>query len=92
MVDDWLARFSSELATKLRNGEPLTPSGPEKNRLLELARDVAHDSERKNAPLATFVVGRYVECRVEQGIDTDAAIAEALEVARRLLPEQEASS
>jgi hypothetical protein len=37
-------------------------------------------------------VGRYVECRVEQGIDTDAAIAEALEVARRLLPEQEASS
>jgi hypothetical protein len=87
VVDDWLGHFSTELATKLRNGEPLAPSGPEKNRLLELARDVAHNSDRKNAPLAAFVVGRYVECRVEQGIDPGAAIAEALEIARRLLPE-----
>ncbi|HET7481796.1 MAG TPA: DUF6457 domain-containing protein [Actinomycetota bacterium] len=88
MPEDWLTRFGDELAVRLRNGEALAPSGPEKNLLLDLARDVAHSTERKNAPLAAFVVGRYVECRVEQGIDVETAIAEALEAARRILPDQ----
>ena len=44
--------------------------------MLHLARDVAHGSERKNAPLATFIAGRYVEARQAQGIDAETAVGE----------------
>lgn len=53
MPADWLEGVADAL------GVPhLTP--PEVERLLELARVVAHGTERKNAPLATFLVGRAI--------------------------------
>ena len=89
VTGDWLSRFSDELAARLRNGEVFAPVGREKNRLLEVARDVAHSTERKNAPLAAFIVGRYVECRAEQGVDVATAVEEAAQIARGLLPSEE---
>ena len=90
MTGEWLDSFCAELAAKLRSGEDLMPLGPEKNQLLELARDVAHSTERKNAPLAAYIVGRYVECRVEQGVEVSDAIKEASEIAAELLPKADA--
>ena len=52
--------------------------------LLELARVVAHSGDRRNAPLATFVVGRFVSARVAQGATPLAAAEEALAIAERL--------
>ena len=89
MTEDWLSEFAQGLAAKLRNGESLAPEGSSKNRLLDLARDIAHSTERKNAPLAAFIVGRYVECRVEQGVDVEDAIQEAVDIAAGLVPESE---
>lgn len=54
-------------------------------RVLGIARDVAHGTERSNAPLATFLAGRYVERRTAQGISAEQAIAEAEQVVSRLL-------
>jgi hypothetical protein len=54
--------------------------------LLGLARDVAHGSERRFAPLSTFVAGRFVAARVADGVPASDALAEAVAVARSLLP------
>jgi len=54
--------------------------------LLDLARDVAHGSERRFAPLSTFVAGRFVAGRVAAGATPADALAEAVAVARSLLP------
>ena len=73
-MTDWLDDYAAAL------GDPsYAPTGPDKNRLLELARDVAHGTERKNAPLAAFIVGRYLATHEGASID------EAIAVARRLL-------
>ena len=52
--------------------------------LLETARVVAHATERRNAPLATFLIGRYVAARVAHGGDALAAAEEARGIAERL--------
>ncbi|HZB97415.1 MAG TPA: DUF6457 domain-containing protein [Candidatus Sulfotelmatobacter sp.] len=54
-------------------------------RLLDLARDVAHGSERKNAPLAAYLAGRYVALRQADGVDVETALREAESVAKELM-------
>jgi len=54
--------------------------------LLDLARDVAHGSERRYAPLSTFIAGRFVASRMAAGVPAHDALAEAAAVARSLLP------
>lgn len=54
--------------------------------VLDLARVVAHGSERRYAPLATFLAGQFVVARVEAGQSVAAALAEAQALAERLLP------
>ena len=49
-MSDLLARIAAELGE-----EPLHDD--EVEALLDLARDVAHQSERKSAPLASFLAG-----------------------------------
>jgi len=44
--------------------------------ILDLARDVAHGTERKNAPLAAFLAGRFVGA----GGTLDEAVADAHDV------------
>lgn len=54
--------------------------------VLGLARTVAHGSERRFAPLAAFVAGRYVATRVAAGDAPEEALADAVVVAQGLLP------
>jgi len=53
--------------------------------VLELAREVAHGSERRFAPLSTFLAGRFVGERTAHGTPPGEALAEAVAIARRLL-------
>ena len=62
-MDDWLDRFADALSVPR-----LDPA--EAEALLDLARVVAHGTERRNAPLATFLAGRAAG-------GTAAALAEA---------------
>jgi Domain of unknown function (DUF6457) len=82
----------SELASKLsaaRGGETaLEPVDLAKRaRLLRIARDVAHATERQNAPLAAYLIGRFVQDAVLAGMSEAAALDEAAEVIRSLVGE-----
>jgi hypothetical protein len=81
-VADWFESYAQTLEEKLGHPEPgLHLAKESRNPLLDLARNVAHGTERKNAPLAAYVVGRYVAARAHQGIDEAAALAEAIAAA-----------
>lgn len=56
------------------------------DRVLELARLVAHGTERKNAPLATFMAGRHVAEQEAAGHWPAEALERAIERAEGLLP------
>lgn len=77
-TDAILARLATSLAAAA--GVPaLATAVPQRQRravLLHVARDIAHASERQNAPLATYLAGRYVEIRLRAGVDEDAALEE----------------
>jgi hypothetical protein len=64
--------------------DPLTPS--DTDRLLRLARDVAHRVERKGAPLASFLVGINVARRSADGSPRAGALDAAIVLAEGLLP------
>jgi hypothetical protein len=81
-MDDWFEEYAGALEERLGSPEPaLHLPGHLKNPILILARVVARGTERKNAPLATYVAGRYVVARGAQGVDEATAVAEALEIA-----------
>ena len=63
---------------------PLTAS--EADRLLRMARDVAHRVERKGAPLASFLLGMHVARRTADGSPRATALDEAIASAEALLP------
>ncbi|MGQ0519930.1 MAG: DUF6457 domain-containing protein [Actinomycetota bacterium] len=70
-MDPWLDRFADALDIS-----PIDPA--EAEALLDLARVVAHGTERRNAPLATYLAGRWAA----GGGD----VARALQAAAELLP------
>lgn len=76
MADEWLDRLATRLAAKLPDDVDLRLSSADRRSLLDVARTAAHGSERRNAPLATFVAGRYVAERVARGGDPVAALDE----------------
>jgi hypothetical protein len=53
--------------------------------LLDVARDVAHNVERKVTPLASYLLGAAVGRRIGAGEDPDAAFAAALSDLRSAL-------
>jgi hypothetical protein len=53
--------------------------------VLGLARVVAHGSERRFAPLSTFLAGRFVAELVRSGLPVEEALAEAMAIAERIL-------
>ncbi len=53
--------------------------------LLALARDVAHGTERRFAPLVSYLAGKYVVARMREGATERQALDEAVDVANRLL-------
>ncbi|MDQ4129732.1 MAG: DUF6457 domain-containing protein [Actinomycetota bacterium] len=77
-MSDWLRRYAVALGE-----EPL--SSQEVAAILELARDVAHGTERRFAPLSAFLAGVHAAGRIgRDGIRLE-ALNDAIEVARRLV-------
>ncbi|MBV8387604.1 MAG: molybdopterin-guanine dinucleotide biosynthesis protein MobA [Acidimicrobiia bacterium] len=76
-MDDWLSRYSTALGLDL--------SDDEVDAILDLARDVAHGTERRFAPLSAYLAGKYVTGRVADGLTAGEAVREAQEVVGRLL-------
>jgi hypothetical protein len=86
-MDDWFESYAHALEERLGGEEPAVHlSKDAKNPVLNMARIVAHGTDRKNAPLAAYVAGRYVAARTRQGIDEDAALAEAFAAAEAVIP------
>lgn len=79
-MDDWIDQLAAALGE-----EPL--SQEETNRLLGVARDVAHRVERKATPLAAYLLGSAVGRNVSAGAHRPDAMAAALETLRTALPE-----
>jgi hypothetical protein len=69
-VSDWIPGYAEALGLALDESEV--------DAILALARDVAHGTERKNAPLAAFLAGRFV--------GNGGSLGDAVERARRSLP------
>jgi hypothetical protein len=80
--------FLDEYAEALSHpGAPEVDASEEERRiLLRLAREVAHRTERVNAPLSTYLAGRFVAERVREGMAPSDAARRALEVAEEMLP------
>ena len=90
-MDDWFEKYAGALEERLGSSEPaMHLPGHLKNPLLILARIVARGTERKNAPLAAYVAGRYVVARGAQGVGEAAAVAEVVEIAEAITPAKEA--
>jgi hypothetical protein len=79
----WVTRLAAEIAGP--GEDPVPVDGTTVGALLRIAREVAHRTERLNAPLSTYVVGRCVAARVAAGTDEATAIAEVEEAISRLL-------
>ncbi|MGZ5306399.1 MAG: DUF6457 domain-containing protein [Actinomycetota bacterium] len=78
-MDTWIDDLAAALTL-----QPL--SEEEADHLLLIARDVAHQVERKGTPLATFLLGMHVANRVASGSQRDIALGDAIDVTRALLP------
>jgi hypothetical protein len=76
-------RWIDELAVALEV-DPLTAS--EADRLLLIARDVAHRVERKGAPLAAFLLGMHVARRTADGSSRSRSLDDAIGLTEALLP------
>ncbi len=63
----------------------LTLTEQEIDAVLELARVVAHGSERHFAPLSTYLAGQFVAELVRTGLSRAEAITEAAAIAERAL-------
>ncbi len=55
--------------------------------LLRIARDIAHATERQNAPLAAYLIGRFVQVSVAAGSSESGALAAAASIVRSLISE-----
>lgn len=81
----WSERYREHLERSV--GAPVGLDDGSISAILDLARDVAHGTERLAAPLATFLAGQYVALRVSAGVSMASALDEAHAAARDLLPE-----
>ncbi len=55
--------------------------------LLRIARDIAHATERQNAPLAAYLIGRFVQVSVTAGRSESDALAAAASIVHALIGE-----
>lgn len=77
--------FTNDYAHKLTEAAEQSIALPNEDAILDFTRRVAHGSERKNAPLATFLAGWYVGVRVASGVDPASAWEEAARLGDDLL-------
>lgn len=82
---EWVARLAGELGI-----DALTLQSQAS--VLAIAREVAHGAERKYAPLASFIAGRYVERAASAGDDVDEALRDVSAAVARLLGDRPATS
>lgn len=81
-----MSEFVDSYAEVLSEAAGISLAVGDEDQILELAREVAHGTERKNAPLATFLAGAYVGTKLAAGFSASDSAAEAVGAARRLLP------
>ena len=79
-VNEWLDKLADAL------GEPRI-SGRELGEVLKVARDVAHDVERRFAPVSAFMIGVAVGQRPADGASREDAFRSAVAAVRELLPQ-----
>lgn len=79
-MSDWVDRFAARLAKGTDEAVEV-----DEDAILDLARVVAHGTERQNAPLAAFLAGQHVARREADGVSSPDALAEARRVADQLL-------
>jgi len=77
--------FTNDYAHRLTEAAEQPIVLPDENAILDFTRRVAHGSERKNAPLATFLAGWYVGLQVAAGADPASAWEEAARLGDGLL-------
>jgi Cft2 family RNA processing exonuclease len=88
---DLLAELASRLSASRSDGSLLAPVDPAgRARILLIARDVAHATERQNAPLAAYLIGRFVQESIRSGISEAAALDQAASEVRSLIGESPA--
>jgi len=68
-MNEWLVRWAEALGER-----PVT--NEEIGEMLSLSRDVAHQVERKMAPLSTYLAGIHVGRRLAEGVNTHDALEE----------------
>jgi hypothetical protein len=85
---DLLAQFASALSTPGSSPPDLQPLGPrERALLLRIARNVAHTTERQNAPLASYLIGRFVQSSMNADVSESDALARANAIVTSLVGE-----
>jgi hypothetical protein len=77
MSANYPARYAEALGLRL--------SDEEVDAVLDLARDVAHGSERRFAPLSSYLAGQFVAELVRAGVPREEALKEAMALAARTL-------
>lgn len=77
--------WTDDYAASLAEASGVSIALPDEDAILDFTRRVAHGTERKHAPLATFLAGWYVGARVAAGIDAADAWAEAARLGDALL-------
>jgi hypothetical protein len=87
-TSDLLGELAAKLGTARGDTDPLEPLDlAGRARLLRIARDVAHATERQNAPLAAYLIGRFVQDAIRSGVSQAGAIDQAASVVRSLIGE-----
>ena len=85
---DLLSQLASALSNPASSSPELRPLDlRERALLLRIARNVAHSTERQNAPLASYLIGRFVQASVSGGISEADALARAEEIVTSLVGE-----
>jgi len=79
---DWPQQYCAALEQRI--GSLLGLSDDEVDAVLDLARDIAHATERRFAPLSAYVTGKFVAARLGEGVSTKAALEEARAIAQEL--------
>jgi hypothetical protein len=78
-MSDWIDQLAEALGVEALNS-------PETERILRVARDVAHRVERKDTPLAAFLLGMDVARRTASGTARGVALDDAVATTEALLP------
>jgi hypothetical protein len=78
-MSDWIDQLAEALGVETLNSL-------ETERILRVARDVAHRVERRDTPLAAFLMGTDVARRTASGTARGVALDEAVATTEALLP------